>query len=99
MNYHRFELSAVSCTGVGIGILGKERFRKAKDFAASDRIRDQLRQAGVEIMDRERIWVAAGGRKGPIPNEGPAQGSGGGGGMGALPDFGMRSVKIRPPLA
>lgn len=46
----------------------REKARLKKDFVLSDSIRDELKQRGVELYDKEREWrVNADGRRGPIP--------------------------------
>merc|ERR1711865_10810 len=40
--------------------------RMRKDFATSDRLRDELRANGMQIMDKEGIWKGADGRSGPL---------------------------------
>eukprot|EP00928_Gymnodinium_smaydae_P079515 TRINITY_DN6341_c0_g2_i1.p1 TRINITY_DN6341_c0_g2~~TRINITY_DN6341_c0_g2_i1.p1 ORF type:complete len:421 (-),score=97.27 TRINITY_DN6341_c0_g2_i1:160-1344(-) len=42
----------------------REEARKNKDFAQADKIRDDLRQLGVELVDRESLWRTATGRCG-----------------------------------
>lgn len=42
----------------------REDARKAKDWARADQFRDELRQNGVELDDKENIWRTAGGRMG-----------------------------------
>jgi len=42
--------------------------KRASDFPAADRLRDQLRQMlGVEVMDRERQWWCVHGERGDMP--------------------------------
>jgi len=48
-------------------VVQRERARQNGDFATSDMIRDELREIGVEIWDKEKIWKAADGRCGPVP--------------------------------
>eukprot|EP00439_Symbiodinium_sp_Y106_P032608 s1365_g3.t3 len=45
-----------------------EKARMHRDFAEADKIRDQLRDRGVEIMERERRWQHKDGRQGARPN-------------------------------
>eukprot|EP00928_Gymnodinium_smaydae_P079514 TRINITY_DN6341_c0_g1_i1.p1 TRINITY_DN6341_c0_g1~~TRINITY_DN6341_c0_g1_i1.p1 ORF type:complete len:378 (-),score=102.70 TRINITY_DN6341_c0_g1_i1:109-1242(-) len=42
----------------------REEARKNKDFAQADRIRDELRALGVELVDRENVWRTSTGRCG-----------------------------------
>ena len=44
----------------------REQARSAKDFDKSDAIRSDLRQRGVDVYDKDKIWVAADGRRGAI---------------------------------
>jgi len=48
-------------------VVQRERARQSNDYATSDMIRNELRAAGVEIHDREKMWKSADGRQGPIP--------------------------------
>jgi len=45
-------------------ILDREEARRGKDFARADMVRDELRNHGVELDDKEAIWRTAGGRMG-----------------------------------
>ena len=54
--------------------------KKTKDFAKADAMRETLRMAGVEVMDREKLWRAipppqgaVGGPPQPIPQAPMAQ--------------------------
>eukprot|EP00933_Yihiella_yeosuensis_P024973 TRINITY_DN1935_c0_g1_i1.p1 TRINITY_DN1935_c0_g1~~TRINITY_DN1935_c0_g1_i1.p1 ORF type:complete len:404 (+),score=109.09 TRINITY_DN1935_c0_g1_i1:77-1288(+) len=49
-------------------VVQREKARQANDYALSDKIRDELRAHGVEIRDKDKIWKAADGRQGPVPN-------------------------------
>merc|ERR1712008_252123 len=49
-------------------VVQREKVRQSKDFSTSDMIRDELRAAGVEIYDKEKIWKASDGRQGPLPS-------------------------------
>lgn len=44
----------------------REQARAAKDFAASDRIRDELKAMGVELFDKEKMWRSKTGASGCI---------------------------------
>uniref|UniRef100_A0A7S4RHJ6 Cysteinyl-tRNA ligase anticodon binding domain-containing protein n=1 Tax=Alexandrium monilatum TaxID=311494 RepID=A0A7S4RHJ6_9DINO len=48
-------------------VVQRERARQSGDFPTSDMIRDELKAAGVEIRDREKMWQCSDGRSGPIP--------------------------------
>mmetsp|Transcript_58824 Transcript_58824/g.137679 ORF Transcript_58824/g.137679 Transcript_58824/m.137679 type:complete len:167 (+) Transcript_58824:78-578(+) len=49
-------------------LVDREKARMHRDFAEADKIRDQLRDRGVEIMERERRWQHKDGRQGARPN-------------------------------
>merc|ERR1719215_2430237 len=49
-------------------LIDREKARIDRDWGEADRIRDELRRAGVEIYDRERRWEARDGRTGARPN-------------------------------
>ena len=42
----------------------REELRRNRDYAGSDRLRDDLRAKGVSVNDREKSWVADDGRSG-----------------------------------
>ncbi len=44
----------------------RERVRQTHDFASADRLREKLKQIGIEIWDKEKEWRSSDGRKGPI---------------------------------
>jgi cysteinyl-tRNA synthetase len=44
----------------------RERARQSRDFMAADLIKEQLRQHGVQVWDKERIWRASDGRSAPL---------------------------------
>uniref|UniRef100_A0A7S1REB0 Cysteinyl-tRNA ligase anticodon binding domain-containing protein n=1 Tax=Alexandrium catenella TaxID=2925 RepID=A0A7S1REB0_ALECA len=48
-------------------VVQRERARQSNDYATSDMIRNELRAAGVEIHDREKMWRCNDGRQGPVP--------------------------------
>eukprot|EP00408_Alexandrium_pacificum_P009233 CAMPEP_0171231198 /NCGR_PEP_ID=MMETSP0790-20130122/39781_1 /TAXON_ID=2925 /ORGANISM="Alexandrium catenella, Strain OF101" /LENGTH=406 /DNA_ID=CAMNT_0011697419 /DNA_START=81 /DNA_END=1301 /DNA_ORIENTATION=- len=48
-------------------VVQREKARQNNDYNTSDMIRNELRAVGVEIKDREKIWVASDGRQGPVP--------------------------------
>ncbi|CAE8600518.1 unnamed protein product, partial [Polarella glacialis] len=49
-------------------LVEREKARIEKNFAEADRLRQLLRQNGVEVDDRERTWSCRDGRKGARPN-------------------------------
>lgn len=59
----------------------REHARTAKDWDKADQIRDELRKAGVELLDKHHSWATSDGREGHFPGHGPGGGGGGGGGM------------------
>eukprot|EP00930_Biecheleria_cincta_P029073 TRINITY_DN20232_c0_g1_i2.p1 TRINITY_DN20232_c0_g1~~TRINITY_DN20232_c0_g1_i2.p1 ORF type:complete len:173 (+),score=14.79 TRINITY_DN20232_c0_g1_i2:44-562(+) len=50
-------------------LIDREKARIARDFKEADKIRDELRDLGIEIYDRERKWEAKDGRVGLRPNK------------------------------
>lgn len=61
---------AAGATDKEINILVRERekARQGSDFALADQIRQELKKAGVEIKDKEKMWKASDGRSGPVPS-------------------------------
>jgi len=49
----------------------REMFRQTRKFAESDAIRQELRDAGVELYDKEREWRSKDGRRGVLFTAGP----------------------------
>lgn len=49
-------------------LIDREKARIDRNFSEADRIRDDLRDRGIEIYDRERRWEAKDGRVGQRPN-------------------------------
>eukprot|EP00928_Gymnodinium_smaydae_P070162 TRINITY_DN54077_c0_g1_i1.p1 TRINITY_DN54077_c0_g1~~TRINITY_DN54077_c0_g1_i1.p1 ORF type:complete len:196 (+),score=39.13 TRINITY_DN54077_c0_g1_i1:84-671(+) len=49
-------------------LVDREKARVKRDFGEADRIRDELRSKGVEILERERRWNHRDGRSGARPN-------------------------------
>jgi len=49
-------------------LIDREKARIKRDFAEADRIRDDLRTKGVDILERERRWQHKDGRTGARPN-------------------------------
>lgn len=49
-------------------LIDREKARIDRNFSEADRIRDDLRDRGIEISDRERKWEAKDGRVGQRPN-------------------------------
>lgn len=45
----------------------RELARKGSDWAGADRLRDALRERGVELNEREKLWASSDGRQGAIP--------------------------------
>ena len=56
----------LSDTEIIIKIEEREKARAAKDFTTSDRKRDELRAAGVDVFDKQRLWKTNDGRQGRI---------------------------------
>jgi len=49
-------------------LVDREKARMHRDFAEADKIRDELRDRGVEVLERERRWNSKDGRSGMRPN-------------------------------
>eukprot|EP00435_Cladocopium_sp_Y103_P040282 s1859_g10.t3 len=49
-------------------LVKREKARIERNFGEADRLRDALREKGIEIYDRERRWEAKDGRIGARPN-------------------------------
>jgi len=47
-------------------VLSREQARAAKDFDSSDRIRDELKNMGVDLLDKEKMWRSTSGASGVI---------------------------------
>lgn len=45
----------------------RERARQSSDFELADMIRAELKDFGVEINDRDKVWRCTDGRSGPVP--------------------------------
>jgi len=48
-------------------VVQREKARQSSDFGTADLIRNELRTAGVEIYDKEKVWKVGDGRQGPVP--------------------------------
>lgn len=49
-------------------VVQREKARQSSDFATADKIRQELKQFGVDILDKEKIWRSTDGRQGPVPS-------------------------------
>jgi len=81
-------------------VVQREKARQASDFGTADMIRDELKAAGVEIYDKEKLWRSSDGRRAPVPSwsqiqSGSAVMSGSAGGMG--PGMGPHMQGMVPP--
>mmetsp|Transcript_64265 Transcript_64265/g.182481 ORF Transcript_64265/g.182481 Transcript_64265/m.182481 type:complete len:393 (-) Transcript_64265:303-1481(-) len=47
-------------------VQSREQARASKDWAQSDKIRDELKALGVEVFDKEKMWRSKGGLSGVI---------------------------------
>jgi len=63
-------------------IADRENARKNRDWDTADQLRDQLRNGGVNIEDRDRAWSTRDGRSGTYGGGGGGGGAYGGGGGG-----------------
>jgi len=55
-------------------IAQREKARQNSDFSTADMIRDELKQFGVTIQDKEKSWKSVDGRTGGVPMYNEAQG-------------------------
>jgi len=46
----------------------RENSRKARDFSSADLLRTQMKEVGVEIYDKEKMWKTSDGRQGTVPS-------------------------------
>lgn len=46
----------------------RERIRQNKDFAAADNLRNQMKNIGIEVWEKEKTWKTTDGRQGIIPS-------------------------------
>jgi len=51
----------------------RESYRQSRQFDKSDAIREELRQMGVELYDKEKEWRARDGRRGALFTAGPQE--------------------------
>jgi len=58
-------------------VVQREKARQSSDFGTADLIRNELRAAGVEIYDKEKVWKIGNGRQGPVPSWQQIQSGGG----------------------
>lgn len=47
----------------------REKARQAQNFPRADELRSQMRDQGVELLDKERIWRSSDGRMGLLPGK------------------------------
>lgn len=45
----------------------REKARQTSDWTMGDMIRDELKQWGVSIYDKDKVWKCSDGRSGPVP--------------------------------
>lgn len=55
---------ALQDSEISVRVQAREDARSQKDFERADRIRDELRRSGVELLDSEHRWQTADGRSG-----------------------------------
>merc|ERR1719215_1013702 len=55
-------------------VVQREKARQSGDWGTADMIREELKQSGVDIYDKEKHWRASDGRSGPVPSWGVIQG-------------------------
>ena len=49
-------------------LIERSSARKLHDWGTADRLRDELRLAGIEVIDKDRVWKGPEGEIGLIPN-------------------------------
>lgn len=52
----------------------RERARMGNDYDLSDMIRDELKNRGVTIEDKQKVWMCSDGRRGAVPSWAQIQG-------------------------
>eukprot|EP00929_Paragymnodinium_shiwhaense_P012830 TRINITY_DN120722_c0_g1_i1.p1 TRINITY_DN120722_c0_g1~~TRINITY_DN120722_c0_g1_i1.p1 ORF type:complete len:412 (+),score=87.59 TRINITY_DN120722_c0_g1_i1:67-1302(+) len=58
-------------------IVEREKARQVNDYAKSDMIREDLKRAGVIVLDKAKTWKASDGRSGVVPSFSDIQATGG----------------------
>jgi len=59
-----------------LGLVAKrEQARQARNYAESDSLREALRNLGVEVYDKEKVWKTHDGRQGVLFTAGPEESS------------------------
>lgn len=46
----------------------REKARQENDYTTADMIRRELKAVGVDIHDKQKMWISSDGRKGPVPS-------------------------------
>merc|ERR1719277_700303 len=49
-------------------VQARENCRQAKDFAGADLLRSEMKNIGLEVYDKEKVWKTANGRQGAVPS-------------------------------
>ena len=62
---------SISTDEINRKLTEREQFRMNRDFDNADRVREELRAAGVQVDDRERMWRHTDGRSGGRPDARP----------------------------
>merc|ERR1712086_952316 len=66
----------------------REQLRHQKQWQQADMVRDQLRQLGVTLDDKDKRWTSSDGKSGAIPTWNDIENGGGGGGsMPSMPSM------------
>jgi len=49
---------------IAVRVQQREQARNNKDWGSADRLRDELRRHGVELLDNQKVWTTTDGRRG-----------------------------------
>merc|ERR1711862_15615 len=48
-------------------VQARENCRKNRDFAGADMLRSEMKNVGLEVYDKEKMWRTQNGQQGPVP--------------------------------
>ena len=84
-------------------LMQRETARMNRDYGQADALREQMRQQGVQVDDRTKVWTAADGRTGMRPNadgsftQNPHTQNQMGGGMMGMQQYGQQQYGQQMP--